>query len=534
MNWRVAAALFLVAVALRLALLPMATLDTGDTAARIWLGWLWGDDPTLITHGLWGPLHFYLIGTVMQVWGDPVWAPLALHVLIGSLIPVIAYRLTLELFGSQRSAVVAGSIFAVYPAAIAVSLGARAETPFLLFLGLGLIFLARAWRPGGRMTDAVLAGLAVTVGSAIRYEAWLLLPFLGVLLIGKPKLMFVFVGMAMMHPVFWMVGNWLAYGNPLHSLLATSTWLQDMMGIQRDPSTLASIGRVWRFIEKTAVELTVPVSLLVAVGAMRTIQKRRVEAVWLIPPLGLFLIFAVAAFKGTMSMKSGYTTTFGMLLIPFVAASLDWLGIERWNRVRVAAAVTVLLAAIGVFMLGPLMNSVPFGTRLHAHAVPSLPDEKYVRDLQALIDRADLRRSGDALISDFFGLLTTPYVAWQTKLHPHQICRAPSIAAESLDPAHLEAFLRANPSGVLITAAASELRSQLALDSDESGTLAGVPLRLEPVGSVLWDSQLRGRNFGVLTVSRYEAQVARGETGATPPCSHSCPISHCGNDPEPE
>ena len=44
-HWRVGVLLILLALLLRLAFLPFTTLDTGDTAARIWLGWLWSEDP---------------------------------------------------------------------------------------------------------------------------------------------------------------------------------------------------------------------------------------------------------------------------------------------------------------------------------------------------------------------------------------------------------------------------------------------------------------------------------------------------------
>ena len=214
-HWRVALLLIVLALAIRLALLPLATLDTGDTAARIWLGWRWADDPFLMTSGLWGPLHFYLIGTMLRFWPDPVWAPLAMHVAIGSLVPVIVCQWTLDLFGSRRSAIAAGLIFAFYPAAIAVSLGARAETPFMFFMGLGLIGLVRAWRPDGRYSQALLAGLAVTLASMLRYEAWLLLPFLLIPFAKRPKLAAAFLATAMIHPVIWMIGNAIELGNPL-------------------------------------------------------------------------------------------------------------------------------------------------------------------------------------------------------------------------------------------------------------------------------------------------------------------------------
>ena len=208
----------------------------------------------------------------------------------------------------------------------------------MLFLGLGLIGLVRAWRPEGRISHALFAGLSITLASMLRYEAWLILPFLALLFVRRPKIGAVFVATAMIHPVFWMIGNTVAFGNPLYSLLATSTWLQDVMAREPDMSLVPGLGRVSRLIAKTATEMTIPVALLIAAGVVRCLKQKRIESVWLLPALGLFLIFAVSAFRDTMTIKAGYTTTFGLLLIPFVACALEWLGIQRWSRTALPGA----------------------------------------------------------------------------------------------------------------------------------------------------------------------------------------------------
>lgn len=527
-HWRVGIALFVFALLVRLAFLPFTTLDTGDTAARIWISWLWRDDPYLVTHGLWGPLHFYLIGSVLRFWSDPVWAPIALHMVIGSLIPILAYRLTFDLFGSRRSAIAAGLIFAFYPAAIAVSLGARAETPFMLFLGLGLIGIARAWRPDGRLVHALFAGLAVTLASMLRYEAWLLLPFLTLLLVRRPRLAAAFLATAMIHPIFWMIGNAVEYGNPLHSLLATSSWLEDVTWREPDTRLGPGLYRVLRLFGRTAAEITLPAAFLIAAGAIRYARQKRIELAWLIPPAALFLIFAISAFQDKMIIKSGYTTTFGLLLIPFVAGAGEWLRLEQWSPARCLTSAAVLLGAMAIFMLEPIMTRLPGGSWFNADPIPSIPDKGSVRKLQELIDRAGLRRDEDALVTDFFGLLATPFVAWQTRLHPREICRTPGAASLNVSAKDLERFLVSNRQGVLITRRDGRLAAHLRLESARAGTLAGVPLQLEPIGSLEWESKEPQRTVIALTVSRYQV-VGMDEVpaGSPPQCTHSCPMSQC-------
>jgi hypothetical protein len=83
--------LFVIALGARLLALPFSVFDSGDSATRVWLAWQWLENPYVITDGVWGPLHFYMLAAMLSLWPDPVWAPIALHVALGSLVPVVVY-----------------------------------------------------------------------------------------------------------------------------------------------------------------------------------------------------------------------------------------------------------------------------------------------------------------------------------------------------------------------------------------------------------------------------------------------------------
>ncbi len=522
-------ALFLLAVALlvRLLLLPHATLDDNDAATRIWLGWRWADDPFFITNGLWGPLHFYLIGMVLRFWPDPVWAPLVLHVALGALVPIVVYRLTLELFGSHRSAIAAGLIFAFYPVAIDVSLGARVETPFVLSFGIGLFALVRAWRPDGQVRHAVVAGLAITLASALRYEAWILMPFLTLMLIRHPRRAAAFLATAMIHPVIWMIGNYLEFGNPLFSITTTSSWVEDATAQAPETELMPGLVRVAKLVGRTGVEMTLPVALLVSAGVFESVRRRRAESAWLALPIALFAVFAFFTFRSSMPTKQSYSATFGILLIPFVALALERLGVERWSRGRCIAGAGALLVAMCVFMSGPLIGRLPGGKSITASAVPTMADEVSVRRLQALLQEAKLVPGTDALISDNFGSRSTVYVAWQTRLHPESICRDPTVANWHVPSEEIRSFLSKNRSGVLITRPSGRISAHLTLESRHSGVMDGIPLRLSPVGSVQWETDHSSRQYGTVSVTRYEVEGMPEAAPAGPECSRNCPLMLC-------
>ncbi|UCG75721.1 MAG: hypothetical protein JSV95_13585, partial [Gemmatimonadota bacterium] len=62
----------------RVLFLPDATTDGGDPVSRVWRTMRWLEDPHLITHGEWGPLHYYLMAPVLWIWPDPVHATVGL------------------------------------------------------------------------------------------------------------------------------------------------------------------------------------------------------------------------------------------------------------------------------------------------------------------------------------------------------------------------------------------------------------------------------------------------------------------------
>jgi len=504
---------FAIALVVRLIALPFATLQSADQASRVWSGWDWLDHPHLITEGVWGPLHIYLIGSVLWLWPDPVWAPLILHVVLGAVVPVVVYQLALELFGSQRGALLAGLAFAVYPTGMLVSLAPLSETPFILFLGIALLLVARARRPDRRLRDATLAGVSIGLATMLRYEAWMLLPFLTLLLLDRPKQCLAFLIPGLIHPIVWMLGNANAHGDPLYSIHWASHYHQFVHGGAQLVGLVWGAKRIWLLAEETIRGLTPPLSLLIGLGVLAYFRRWRSKSIWLLPPLGLALLLAVAAVQGSLSINLRYTVTFGLMLVPFAACSLDALGIETWSRRRFVAAAVALLVAVGVFTIQPLWKVVPGGARLFSPAIPRPIDEGSTREVLALVDRS-LVGHHDALVSDFFDWEATYWVALETKLHPKHICLAPPSPDLPLNLVALEGFLQRNPHGVLVSRDGSELAEALNAQLDNTVIVGTVHMSVKQIGAVRRQaiSKWKGQ-AGDLHVARYE--VLRDSTFRT-------------------
>jgi hypothetical protein len=525
---RAAWLVFAVALVARLIALRYATLDSGDSVSRVLLGWLWSEQPFYISSGGWGPLHFYLIGAAMSIWADPVWTPAALHILCGCLTAFIVCKLAFELFGSVRAALLTGFAAAVYPMAVLGSLEAHSEVVFGLFLAGGLLFLVRAWRPSGALRDAVLAGVCITLASMLRYEAWLLLPFLALPLLFRWRKVFAFLVPALLHPLVWMTGNALERGNPFYSFAWSSNFEREVMGQKTTAGLALALQQIWTFVMTTVHGLSLPLTLLVGLGVAWCALRRRVEMFWLIPPLGLFALLMIAGARGSLWVKPAYTISFGLMLIPFIAYAFSAAHVERWPRGRFVGAAIVLLAAIGITTIEPLWRAIPHGGFFLSRAAGQFQESGETDAVLALLN--DGRELGEqALVSDFIGWQSTAYLIEHAKAHPANLC-VPNGAPIPVDIAAVQAFLRTHPRGFLVAHEGGKLTALLERGPGDSGSLAGVPLKLRSSGALQWPGTVDAPDVraGKLEVLRFEVTGEPVTPANEPPgCSMGCPVSFC-------
>jgi Dolichyl-phosphate-mannose-protein mannosyltransferase len=519
---------FAIGVLARVVAINFASLDSGDSVSRVLLGWLWGEQPFLITSGGWGPLHFYLLGIVMKIWPDPVWAPAALHILCGSLTAVVTFKIAYELFHSRRAALLAGLAAAVYPMAVLSSLEAHSEVVFGLLLSLGLLYLVRAWRPEGRVSEAVFAGVFITLAAMLRYEAWLLMPFLTLPLLIRWRLVFAFLATALLHPIVWMTGNWLERGDPMYSFNWSSNFEREVMGQKSTAGLALAAKQIWGFIMTTVHGMSIPLTLLVGAAIAGCLARRRREAIWLVPALGLFALLSIGGARGALWVKPAYTMTFGLLLIPFLAQLFSAANIETWSRPRFVAAAAALLAAIGITTIEPLWRALPHGGFFFARAAGSFAEHREADEVIQVIRANEV--ANRTLLTDFIGWQATSYVIQRSKTPPRNVC-VPNGAPIAVDIPAVQVFLATHRQGLIVAHAGGKLTALIERRGDGSGSIAGVPVKFSEVGATLWPGAVDAAEVlpGPLHVLRFEVQgpPPRSSDATLPGCSMACPISFC-------
>jgi hypothetical protein len=493
-----------VALAARLAALPFATSDGGDTPARIWGGLSWLSEPRVFKSGVWGPLHLYLIGLSLSIVRDPVHTPVVMSVLFGVASAALLYLFVRLEFADLRVALLVGLTYAIYPMAIRNSVSVRSETPCVFFLLLSVLAVARARSEGGSWRHAVAGGVTLTLASALRYEAWVLIPLLTLLLWRRRALMLTFAACALIHPVIWMYGSWVERGDPFFGMSWAAQWeLQSMGRSQIHRTRLLRLAATYPLVVLQAMSPLI--GLICAGGAVLALVGRRRSAVWLIPGLGVLGFWCLGVARGALVPKLNYTEIGGTLLFPFSALVYERVGVGRWTAARFSLAAVALPAVSLLLCCVPCLERAGLGRFAVRFAGPSPIPRIENQDLAlpfARTLRDSLRGEDAALLSDFYGWGATPYVALLTGLPRKQILMARGAPNLVLRSDSVATFLRKHPRGVLIVLSDSRFAHEIGVGpASTSASIGGVEVALEQFRSVAWP----GDPGGTLTAFRYVA-----------------------------
>jgi len=290
---------------------------------------------------VWMPLPTFLAAIPMALAGATFKAAQVSSVLVGALVPVLAWRLAADVaaerglpVGRARTlAIGTGLTCTVYLPLVLHSALPDSTMPFAALALGACLLMARLLRDprGARLTDPRLIGIGVLLGllALTRNEAaWLALIWVGLALttggLGRPERWRLILGVGVVAFIVflpWLVRNWAAFGSPLPGQAISNAFSVTGFDIfaWNDPPTLA------RYL---------------AVGPVRLLEMRvegfghNLLTVLLLPGLPISLI--------------------GLLALP-------WQGRDRATRPVVLLAITTFLVTSLVFPV-----ATQWGTFLHA------------------------------------------------------------------------------------------------------------------------------------------------------------------------
>jgi 4-amino-4-deoxy-L-arabinose transferase-like glycosyltransferase len=334
----------------------------GDAVVRTELAERWAQDPHWISgfhDGAYqfGPLHVYAVGAGLWILPERADAGRWVSLFFGVLSVIPLYLLTRRMFG-WRAGLVAGLAFAAWGMQVQFSTTAVSEA-MSLFLILGTLAAFARGCDDGRLRPLFVAAVLLNLACATRYDAWLLVPLLCVLLVfqGGDRVAGLTRGVlfglfCLPFPMVWMQGNELATGSPLYPLQYISsfhaTWAAE---------GVASWGqagfRLHNLLFWPAMALLTLSPLVAALGLVGMVKVFREQ------PRHRWLIWVAA-------VPTAYFTFRSVVLMDFVPLGRFTAG----QLVLLLPFVSAGFAALTVRMSAPLRQGLAGATALLAVATP--------------------------------------------------------------------------------------------------------------------------------------------------------------------
>jgi len=315
-----------------------------DKPIFTWHDWMQSD--RIIPMYGYGPLHFMILRAIFALSGyDPLLIPRLVSLVFGVLCLLPIWAMTKRAFGTG-AAIMACFAAAIYPLGARLS-AVSLEVSLFNFLLLACVYYldrASSGKNQGKWAQVIFAGLFLNLACATRFEGWLAIPIMTLLMLRASFIRaFVFGAIASVFPVAWMVASKIATGDPI-VFASVSAAVQKVHSAGHSAFALA-FG--WpKILMATSTPVVV---ILAAVGLYLGLKKRK----GIVPAavgLYFFALFIFFAFRGTMALnETKYIASVGLLILPFFGfASIRTLYL-RPGKTTGIVLLSLIVAAVGAF-----------------------------------------------------------------------------------------------------------------------------------------------------------------------------------------
>jgi Dolichyl-phosphate-mannose-protein mannosyltransferase len=346
--------IFLVGSVLRIASFCLSENAGGDALARAALTAQWLQNPSVkFDFGVWLPMHFWMMGALSLIVRNVELAGRLLSLILGIASIVAFWGLAEELDGRETAAF-SSILFAFYSLHIAYSVTSSCDGPYLFFVLAGLALFFR-WRKLGGYSLLCLGGLSLTLGSGIRYEAWVVIFALDLILLYRRQWQAFgfFAPISGLWPGFWMAYEWLTRGNPLYAPVLNHTL------VAQDLSFYGTSLKYRLLLPPGAILIALSPLVLIGIPvSIRYIAKQKgllCEFAFVVSFFALAQFYQI--FSGGVMAYARYTLTLGTM-----AAVLSGIGLRQIlpHKRLVLGVMSLNLVALLVlsFVDNPFINKV--------------------------------------------------------------------------------------------------------------------------------------------------------------------------------
>lgn len=318
---------------------------------------------------VWLPLpHFLMAPFASQ---DSLWATGLAGAIPGGLCFLLAgllwFGAARRLFDATPAGVAAALVFAFNPNLLYLQATPMTE-PLMLASVATLLYACVRWRESHHGGWVALAGVASMAGSMTRYDGWFPIPLVALyfLAAGGPRRVrhtALYLVIAAAAPLWWLLHNAYFFGDPLE--FYRGPWsARAIYNRSHPPGSTPFPGQgnwamAWKYFATTVrLSAGVPLVALGAAGALVALFKR---AVWPVVLLASPAVFYVLSLHGTgaeihvpgLWPEAYYNTRYGLALYPLLVLGAGALVAVAPLRLRTAAAVLTVGAAVAPWLLYP-------------------------------------------------------------------------------------------------------------------------------------------------------------------------------------
>jgi 4-amino-4-deoxy-L-arabinose transferase-like glycosyltransferase len=310
-------------VAVRCLAFLFSSNNGGDAFARAATTAQWLQHPSLtldVSIPDWPPVHFWLMAAVSSIVGDVTLGSRLLSLICGSISLWFFWRLAKTVIGDSAG-LVSFIVFTFYSLHIGYSATSSSEACYLLFVLLGLNeFFAN--RRGRSPTHLAAGGLYLSIAAGIRFEAWVIIFILGLILLATCAIrsadsasreissLVVFSVSAGMWPIVWMLHEWRVYGNPFYAFTYNRDLIPAQLAVAPSHSGLYQVLLQPGVLLLTLTPLTVACSIY---GMVLMVKARKSpELVILISGFAVIQTYVFATHRSLALAR--YSLTLGTFL----------------------------------------------------------------------------------------------------------------------------------------------------------------------------------------------------------------------------
>jgi dolichyl-phosphate-mannose-protein mannosyltransferase len=332
---RTTLSILIVGTLLRVVFFLLSQNNGGDAFDRLEKTEVWLRHPSWqLAFGGWLPLHFWLMAALGWVLRNVALGGRLLSLLLGIASLWVFWKLARELY-DEAAANLSLLVFSFYSLHIGYATSSSSEVPYLFFVlaGLACFFVYRRRSSYGWLA---LGGICLTLGAAIRYEAWIMILAVGIVLLlaawesfgtnsWRASLvhpLLIFGATAGAWPAFWMPYCWKKFGHPLFFVAMQHVWvpIQETFGKPSWQYTLSLMPGV--------LLLTLsPFAIAGALYALWLATRERKGREFAIIAMVFVSVQAYQLLSGGMRASARYTITAGTLL-----AVMSGYGLEQMVR----------------------------------------------------------------------------------------------------------------------------------------------------------------------------------------------------------